>query len=177
VRQIVLLRGINLPKRNRVSMPQLRDALSRAGFEDVRTYLQSGNVVLASDSKPDALADDVKRLIASALGLDIRVLVRTRDELAEVIARNPLAGVASDPRRYQVTFLSRELDTSAVKELAGLATGGEELRALGRELYAWHPDGVGRSQLALRLASAKLPVVATARNWATVTALLGLADE
>jgi uncharacterized protein (DUF1697 family) len=176
MRQIVLLRGINLPKRNRVSMPQLRDALAGAGFEGVSTYLQSGNAVLSSDARPDVLAGRVERLIASAFGLDIDVVVRTRDELAAVVEHNPLAAVASDPKRYQVSFLARDLDASVVAELAALAVGGEELRARGRELYAWYPTGVGRSRLALRLASARLPVVATSRNWATVTALLDLAD-
>jgi uncharacterized protein (DUF1697 family) len=177
MRQIVLLRGINLASRNRVAMPALREALTGAGFDDVRTYLQSGNAVLSSDAAPTDVASVCKQLVASAFGLEIAVIVRTRDELAEVVARNPLAAVASDPKRYQVSFLSSPLDPSVVEELVALALDGEELRAVGREIYAWHPNGVARSKLSARLASSRLPVLATARNWTTTTNLLALADE
>lgn len=174
---MVLLRGVNLGARNRISMPALRELLTAEGFERVSTYLQSGNIVLSSDAAPAELARECKRLLASAFGLDLAVLVRTRDELAQVVERNPLADVASDPKRYQVSFLADELDARAVEELAQLAVEGERLVAIGRELYAWHPHGIARSRLWTRLASPRLPVVSSARNWSTVTSLLELADE
>jgi uncharacterized protein (DUF1697 family) len=174
--RIVLLRGINLGPRNRISMPELRELLERAGFEEVRTYVQSGNVILRSDASSERVARDCRKLLADALGLDIDVIVRTHDELAEVVRRDPLAKVAVNPKRYQVSFLERELDVSVVDELAALATGAEQLVALGRELYAWHPDGVARSRLWARLASRSLGASATARNWSTVTNLLTIAD-
>lgn len=177
MRQIVLLRGVNLGPRNRVSMSALRELLTAAGFADVRTYLQSGNVVLSGDASADALARRCRELIASEFGLEIDAVARTRNELAAVVAHNPLAQVASDPKRYQVSFLQQELDPSVVAKLAALAAEGEQLVASGRELYAWHPHGVGRSKLAAGLAARSLPVVATARNWATTTSLLALADE
>lgn len=157
-------------------MPALRELLTAQGFEHVRTYVQSGNVLLSSDSSPGQLADDVKRAIAEGFGLDIAVVVRTRDELNEVVRRNPLGDVAVDPRRYQVSFLSDELKPELVDELAALATGEEQFVAIGRELYAWTPEGVARSKLWNRLAG-QLGVSATARNWTTVTTLLAIADE
>src|SRR5204862_5813891 len=108
MRHIVLLRGINLGARNRVSMPELREVLRRAGFEEVQTYLQSGNVVLAAEEPPDKVAARCRRAITRALDLEIEVLARTREELAAVVGRNPLAKVATDPKRYQVSFLERE---------------------------------------------------------------------
>ena len=177
MRQIVLLRGINLGARNRIAMPALRDALAAAGFADVATYVQSGNVVLTSTASPDRVAAKTRRVIADAFDLDIAVVVRTRDELADVVARNPLGDVAVNPMRYQVSFLAKELDRDTVKELAGLAIKGERFVAVGRELYAWHPDGVARSRLWARLAGQGLGVTATARNWTTVTSLLALADR
>jgi uncharacterized protein (DUF1697 family) len=176
VRQIVLLRGINIGARNRITMPELREALTKAGFEDVRTYVQSGNVVLSSDASPAKLARECERLIADRFGLEIDVVVRTRDELAEVVRRNPLEDVATDPKRYQVSFLSGKLDTEKVRELEAVAAPEERLAAVGRELYAWHPKGVARSKLWARLAGKGLGVDATARNWTTVTKLLELAD-
>jgi uncharacterized protein (DUF1697 family) len=177
VRQIVLLRGINLGPHNRVAMPALRELLTGAGFENVRTYVQSGNVVLETRRKPAGVAEACEELIAAELGLDIAVVVRTRDELAEVVLRNPLGDVADNPKRYQVSFLESEPDPKVVDKLAGLTVDGERMEAIGREIYAWHPAGVARSKLWAGLAGKGLGVKATARNWTTVTALLQMADE
>jgi uncharacterized protein (DUF1697 family) len=170
----VLLRGINLGSRNRIAMPALREALTDDGLRDVQTYVQSGNVVLSSGDSPGDLAQRVSGLIADAFGLEIAVVVRTRDELAEVVKRNPLADVADNPKRYQVTFLEQELEAATLDKLATLALPDERFVALGRELYAWHPDGVARSKLWSALAKHK---AATARNWTTVTTLLELAGS
>jgi len=177
VRQIVLLRGINIGPNNRIAMPALRELLAGAGFEEVRTYVQSGNVVLATRRRPDDVARACEELIAAELGLDIPVVVRTRDELAEVVRRNPLGDVADNPKRYQVSFLDAEPDAKAVEKLAALAVEGERIEAIGREIYAWHPDGIARSKLWAGLAGKGLGVKATARNWTTVTTLLEMAEE
>jgi uncharacterized protein (DUF1697 family) len=174
--RIVLLRGINLGSTNRIAMPALREALGEAGFEGVQTYLQSGNVVLSSRRAPATVARKCKALIAERFGLDIDVVVRTRDELAQVVKRNPLGKVAKDPKRYQVSFLDRKPGREVVRKLEALAVGDERLVADGRELYAWHPAGVARSKLWAALAGRGLGVTATARNWTTVTKLLELAD-
>ncbi len=176
MRQIVLLRGINIGPRNRIAMPALRDLLTGAGFDEVRTYVQSGNIVLSTRRTPDGTARTCEELIASELALDIPVVVRTRDELAEVVRRNPLADAARDPKRYQVSFLAAEPDPKALEQLAALAVEGERMEAIGREIYAWHPDGIARSKLWAGLAGKGLGVKATARNWTTVTTLLEMAD-
>jgi uncharacterized protein (DUF1697 family) len=175
-RHVVLLRGINLGSRNRVSMPQLRKVLTEAGFEDVRTYLQSGNVVLTSKASPARVARTCEQHIADAVGLDVDVVVRTRDELAKVVRRDPLGKVATDPKRYQVSFLSEKLDPAVVRKLREAAVEPEQLVVSGREIYAWHPAGVARSKLWAQLAGRGLGVTATSRNWTTVTSLLELAD-
>jgi uncharacterized protein (DUF1697 family) len=179
MRQIVLLRGINIGARRRVAMPALRERLTGAGLGDVRTYVQSGNVVLDSDLSPEQLARLCERQIAEGFGFDVPVIVRTRDELGEVVERNPLGKVANDPKRYQVSFLSAELDPGSVATLEEYVGENERFVAIGRELYAWHPDGVARSKLWNKLAGQGLgaDVTATARNWTTVTKLLEMADE
>ncbi len=176
-RQIALLRGINLGPRNRIAMPALRETLGQAGYEGVRTYVQSGNIVLEAGTSPSKLEAKLEALIAESFGLEIPVVVRTRDELAEVIEGNPLAGVATDPKRYQVSFLSEALEPERLEALSQVATEPERLVAHGRELYAWHPDGVARSKLWAKLAGNGLGVKATARNWNTVEKLLAMADE
>lgn len=170
---IVLLRGINLGSRNRIAMPALRDALEAAGFADVRTYVQSGNVVLSSSRKPDAA---VRRVIAQEFGLDIAVVTRTRPQLAKVVERNPLARVVKDPKRYQVSFLDAKPSREVVRRIEAAAAPKERVVVDGREIYAWHPDTIARSKLWALLAGQSLGVTATARNWTTVQKLLELAD-
>lgn len=150
-------------------MAELRGELSAAGFQDVKTYQQSGNVVLRSELPAAQLAAECETLISERFGLDVPVLVRTSAELGEVIRRDPLAGLVDEPKRYQVTFLEQDLEPDQLVQLEGLAAGGERLVAQDREIYTWHPAGMARSALAAALASARLGVKATARNWSTVT--------
>jgi len=175
-RHVVLLRGINIGPRNRIAMPALRKALEEAGFSEVRTYLQSGNVVLESSARPEAVRRQVEELIVNRFGLEIAVVVRTRAELATVVKRNPLGNVATEPKRYQVTFLSAKLPAQAVRELEETAAPDEQVVVAGREVYAWHPQTIARSKLWSTLAGKTLGVTATSRNWTTVEALLELAE-
>ena len=158
-------------------MPELRDVLADAGFGDVRTYVQSGNVVLTSRASPARVARTCEQAIAAQFGLEIDVLVRTHAELAQIVRRNPLGEVAVNPKRYQVSFLSAKPDREVVRNLAEAAVPPEQFVAQGRELYAWHPEGIARSRLWALLAGPGLGVTATARNWTTVTKLLALAEE
>jgi uncharacterized protein (DUF1697 family) len=174
-RQIALLRGINLGARA-VGMAELRTALEARGHEHVRTLLRSGNVVLTSPETGAALAERLERELTEAFGFSIPAVVRTRDELAEAIARDPLGGVADNPSRYTVTFFSEPVPAARVRELQQLAVPPEALAAAGRELYTWHPDGLARSALAAELARKRAGAIGTSRNWNTVTKLLALAD-
>jgi uncharacterized protein (DUF1697 family) len=176
-RHVVFLRGINLGGKRRVPMSELRATLEEAGYDNVRTHLQSGNVVLTSEAAPGELERDLAATLRDAFGFDIAVVVRTRDELAAVIERDPFGDEAADPARYQVSFLSAEPDPAGVAELEGAEVAPERVAVLGREVYAWHPGGVGRSELAKLITDRRLGVEVTARNWRTVTKLLELADE
>ena len=176
-RHVVLLRGINLASRNRIAMPELRVALEAGGFGDVRTYVQSGNVVLASRSSPERVALSVNKIIKSRFGFDVVVLVRSHSELADVVRRNPLAKIAVDPKRHLVTFMSAELSSDIAERMRTVAGPQEEFAVIGREVYSWHPAGVGRSPLWERIAGKALGIAATSRNWTTVTTLLTMAEE
>jgi len=155
-------------------MPALREALEAAGFTDVQTYVQSGNVVLSSRAKPDTVRRKVEKVLDEGFGLDVAVVVRSGAELAAVARRNPLRKVATDPKRYQVTFLSAKLPAKAVRELEEAAASGEQFVVSGREVYAWHEKTIARSKLWSKLAGKSLGVDATSRNWSTVEALLEL---
>jgi uncharacterized protein (DUF1697 family) len=176
-RHVALLRGINLGARNRIAMPKLREVLADAGFDDVQTYVQSGNVVLSSKASSKRVARTCEQAIADQFGLEIPVVVRTRDELAEVVRRDPLGTVATNPKRYQVTFMTAEPDEDVIRRLEAAAVAPEQFVVIGREVYAWHPGGAARSKLWAQLAGRGLGVTATARNWTTVTKLLELAGR
>jgi uncharacterized protein (DUF1697 family) len=175
-RHVALLRGVNLGPRNRIAMAELRAALEAVGFGDVSTYVQSGNVVLSSGAKPNAVARAVESAIAARFGLEIAVVVRTRAELAAVVQNDPFGDAVDEPKRFQVTFLDAPLSPDAVSKVEASAAGAERVVVAKREVYAWHPAGVGRSKLATLLAGRSLGVTATARNWTTVTTLLELAS-
>jgi uncharacterized protein (DUF1697 family) len=174
-RHVLLLRGINVGPHRRIPMADLRARLEQAGYADVATYVQSGNVVLSADGTPDEVAAAVGRLISENFGFDVPVLARTRDQLAAVVAHDPIDGAAADPKRYQVTFLTAAPSPEALQRLRTRATESERIAVHGRELYSWHPDGIARSKLASALTVKELGAGATARNWTTITTLVQMA--
>ena len=158
---IALIRGVNVGGANRVKMADLRAALGDAGYEDVQTYLQSGNVVLRSDREPAAVARDV----IAATGLDVEVMVRTAAQLAKVVEENPYPQV-SDGRTLHVAFLE-----GGRPELPDGDFAPEGFTVAHGELYVWLPEGMRDSKLVKALSERKLGVRATWRNWNTVLAL------
>lgn len=175
-RYLALLRGINVGPHKRVAMADLRALMAGLGYGDVRTLLQSGNMVFAAADPPEQVTRDLEQGIAAELGVETKVLVRTGTELAKVVERDPLGELASDPKRYQVSFLSAEPQPEVARELAALDFAPELFVFSGREIYAWHPDGIHNSKLAKQLSDRRLGVTATARNWNTVMKLLAMVD-
>ena len=176
-RHVVLLRGINLVRTNRISMLELRAALEVDGFRDVKTYVQSGNIVLTSKAVPERVAQRVGALIKKEFGHNIAVVVRSHAELKAIVRRNPLGKVAKNPKRHLVTFLGSALPAKIKTKLGEVAGAEERFAVHGKEIYSWHPEGVGRSPLWERLGGKALGVTATARNWDTVTTLLAMSED
>ena len=173
-RQIALLRGINVGGSKKVAMATLRELFAELGFTDVKTYVNSGNVVF---SGREATAREIEEAIAATFGFDVAVVLRTRDELAAVVAANPLGDRATNPSRYLVLFSGGgPID---VARADGVVPGeGESYEIVGREAYLWLPDGVHASPLAKGLTEKRLGVAPlTARNWRTVEKLLALCDQ
>lgn len=167
-RCVVLLRGINVGRANRISMADLRAVLEGVGCQDVSTYVQSGNAVVDHDSAPAEL----ERAAAAALaahGLPVPVMVRTGEELARVVDASPWHDL--DPQRYHVAFLSGDPDPAQVAAIDHEALLPERVVVGDRVLYLDFAEGAGRSRGLSRL---RLGVEATARNWRTVTALRDL---
>jgi uncharacterized protein (DUF1697 family) len=175
-RQVAFLRGINLARTNRLAMADLKAALEGLGYRDVRTHGQSGNAVFDGGDPAAKAEQRIHDAVHKASGLDVDVVVRTSAQLAKVVERNPLAKVATDPKKHLVVFLAAKPKASAVKDLDPDAYEPERFAIEGREVYVWLPNGVQRAKLGQSAWEPLLGVRATARNWATVTRVLELAS-
>ena len=171
-RYVALLRAVNLGSTRRVSMPRLRQLLEERGHGAVRTHLASGNVILDSALGEPELAAELTTVIEREFGFEVPVIVRTRAEMAAVVAGDPFATVATDPARYLVTFLPEPPAPARIDALPPAAAGSFLVR--GRELYAWLPDGIQNTPLASWNWERLLGVAGTARNWNTVRRLTEL---
>jgi uncharacterized protein (DUF1697 family) len=174
---VALLRGVNLGSQRRVNMAALRTLLESHGHEDVRTYLQSGNVILTSSLTGPKLEQALEEQLLAGLGFGVDVLVRSGEELDAVLRRDPLRKIATDPTRYLVTFLRAAPPQELVDRLSALQVSPERVVVDGRELFSWHPDGIGRSKLAKLLLPSALGISASARNRRVVGELAKLAGE
>jgi uncharacterized protein (DUF1697 family) len=173
---LALLRGINVGRNQRIAMADLRALLSGLGYTDVSTYLQSGNALFSVESgEAEVLAGQIEAAITAELGLHVRVLVREHADLRRIVAANPLADVATDPSKLLVTFLSQPPDRAALRAVDPATYAPEQLAVGEREVYVWYPDGVRQARLSPPFFEKLLGgnAAATARNWNTVTKLLG----
>ena len=173
---VLLLRGINLGAKRRVAMADLREVLEGLGLDDVRTHLQSGNVVLRTTGSAAALQKMVETALASHCGFTVDVVVRTKAQLAKVLSHDPFAGRAKDRSRYLVVFLEKAPPAAWRRGVAAGYYQPDEVAVHGKEIYLWLPGGVHASKLA-RSATGKDVGVATARNWNVVSKLAELAAD
>jgi uncharacterized protein (DUF1697 family) len=166
IRQVALLRGVNLGKR-KVVMSELRALIEGAGFADVRTLLASGNVVLNADDKGAKLEAKLEKLIADAYGFKAEVHVRDHVGLRKVLDGNPFAAFTKAQPNFMVVMFTREAPDAALVKALNAQDGPEEIVAGPRCLYIKFPNGQGPSKL-------KLPNTGTARNWNTVSKLAAM---
>jgi uncharacterized protein (DUF1697 family) len=175
---VALLRGVNLGGHKMVAMAELRKMLAGLGFDEVRTLLQSGNAVFRARATAAArLEQQLESATAAHFGLTCDYHVRTAAEWRAVIAANPMPKeAAKDPSRFTVTFFKSPLDPAVVKKAQAAIEGPEILRADGRHLYMYWPDGQGTSKAGAAIGKV-LKVHGTARNWNTVLKLAALVAD
>ncbi|MEX2251793.1 MAG: DUF1697 domain-containing protein [Acidimicrobiia bacterium] len=170
---VALLRGVNVGGHSRLPMAELRSILSNLGFDGVRTYLQSGNVVFdPGQRRLQDLPSALETAIADEFGLKIRVIVRSRDELSAVAAAHPFLTEDSDHSRLHVVFLEGLPDAGKVAGLDPDRSPSDRFEVSGQEAYLSYPNGQGRSKLGLDYFERVLGMAGTVRNWNTVTKLL-----
>jgi uncharacterized protein (DUF1697 family) len=176
---ISLLRGINVVGANQIRMEALRKLHEQCGCRDVRTHINSGNVVFRTarrNFKPKLVEDAIE----AAVGFRPAVVLRTPAELRDIIRRNPFAGREGiHPSKLLVGFLAETPAKPAVAALEKVKAKGypEEAHLDGRELFVYFPDGVGKSKFPWASLDKIFKTTSTARNWNTVTKLLQIAEE
>jgi uncharacterized protein (DUF1697 family) len=166
----LLLRGVNLGGR-RVTSAELKELARRLGHQQVRTYINSGNVLLGSDREPGEIAAEFELALAKQYDFGVDVMIRSAEQLAATVAANPYPD--GNPTYVVVGFTKGPIDPSANQRFAALATPAERFTIAATELYADFPDGQARSKLAGQLAKA-VGQSTTARNLRTVTKLAEL---
>ena len=176
---VALLRGINVGGQKVVSMERFRGSFAAMGFRDVRTYVQSGNVVFETAADTcDALTRKIEEGIRRDFGFSVVVILRTAKELKKIVKTNPfLSEEGIEQAKLHVTFLARPPINAALKNLEALPTSPDRFRLMGREIYLYCPDGYGRTKLSNNAFEKRLSVAATTRNWKTTTALCEMAGE
>jgi uncharacterized protein (DUF1697 family) len=169
-RLVALLRGINLGSKRRVPMADLRELMGELGYEDVRTVLQSGNIIFTG-AKAKA-RETLEARLADRYGFKVDVVLRTMDELQAVVDNEPFGDEATDLTRCFVVFLPSGPNAKALQALAEQDFAPDRFEAGGRELYAWCPEGMQNSALMRALGKPGLAETATVRNMSTVKKLL-----
>ncbi|KZE82144.1 hypothetical protein AV654_08795 [Paenibacillus elgii] len=173
---VAMLRGINVSGQKIIKMDRLKSIFESMQLQEVTTYIQSGNVIFGTtESDKVVLRDRIESTLKEALGYDVPVVIRSNDELDEVIKLNPFA-VAELPEgeKVYVTFLASQPTAEAVAHFESYSNNVDDFRVLNREVYILSRKGYGKSLFSNNFVEKKLKVTATTRNWETVNKLADL---
>ena len=174
---VSMLRGVNVGGHHKIKMTELKKVYESLGYEKVQTYIQSGNVVFETKERGDEkLARKIGAAIEKKFGFCPEVIVRTAEEMRDVVKRNPFAKRNDvEPNKLAVFFLASDPGKAARAAVADIEADPEELRPLGSEIYIYFPDGQGKSKLKFSKVEKAIGKIAwTARNWNTVLKLVEL---
>ena len=170
-----LLRGINVGGRNLIPMAALSEVYAEAGCTQVKTLLQSGNVVFRTSGAPAALAKKLRAGIEERFGARPELFLRTGAQLQAALAANPFPQESKvDPSHLVLLFFDGQPPAAAAKTLAGWDRGPEQAKLAGGVLYIYYPDGMGRTKLTSAILERALGGPGTARNFSTATKLAAL---
>ena len=175
---ISMLRGINVSGHKKVKMVELKRLYDSLGFNDVKTYIQSGNIIFKTNNKSISSSELIKKIeltIKEAYGFEVQVFIRTISELEKIINDNTF--IELDTSKLHVTFLSDHITNIHIKEINEVKDELEKYFFSDKEIYLFLPKGYGRTSLSNDFFEKKLSVKATTRNWRTVNNLLNIAKS
>jgi uncharacterized protein (DUF1697 family) len=176
---ISILRGINVSGHKMIKMEALRKMYEELKFKNVKTYIQSGNVVFQDKKGKSAdLEKKIAKKILEATGFEVPVMVRELDELVAVLKNNPFLNKRKeDPLKLHVTFLSGQPGKAEVEKIGMGNYGKDEYIIAGNAVYLFCPDGYGNTKLSNTFFENKLKLTATTRNWKTVNELVNMGSN
>jgi uncharacterized protein (DUF1697 family) len=178
MRYVALLRGINLLNSRRIKMPALEAIFTASGAKNVRSYIQSGNIVFtAPASALKKIAVNVDREMNASHGFGCHLTTRTQPELEAIIAANPFADRLCDGKTLHVVFLADMPTPEQVATLDPNRSPGDEFRVIGREVFLYLPNGMARTKLSNQWLDSRLKTTSTVRNWNTVRKLAEMMAE
>ena len=179
MRYIALLRGINVSGQKKIKMIDLKNLFESLGFKNVKTYIQSGNVIFDYDRIDIIkLANEIEKKISETFGFFVNTIIRTDEELSNIINNNPFVkepNVEFD--NLYVTFMLDIPEPSTVMFLDAKKEENEKLVIISKEIYLYCPNGYGRTKLNNVMVEKKLKTVATTRNWKTINNLLEISKQ
>ena len=169
---IALLRGINVSGQKKIKMSELKSLLEKAGFQDVITYIQSGNLIFSSNEKSgEKLVKKISSEIKRRFGFDVQVIILTLKEIEYTLKNNPFIKRKKESERLYVTFLSNIPSKENLQKLNSIDYSPEEYKVDRNLIYLFLPNGAGKAKLNNNLFENKLKVDGTTRNWKTIKTL------
>ena len=176
---ICLLRAVNLGSYNKVKMETLRIMCSSLKFRNPQTYLQSGNILFATEELDlPKITQKLSKRFSKDFGFSPQIILRTIDELRDVVKRNPFAKRRNiEPSKLLVSFLARDPGEDVRTKVRAFPSDVEEIRIDGKELYIYFPNGIGRPKFSMAALDKVLQVPGTGRNWNSVTKMLAMAEK
>ncbi|HWR93674.1 MAG TPA: DUF1697 domain-containing protein [Flavobacterium sp.] len=176
---LALLRGINVSGHNMIKMEALKTTLEAIGFQNVQTYIQSGNVFVDADEEnPSKIGFQIKQEIFKAFGYEVPVVVISKQDLDDCFKNNPfLKEKEVDTKKLYVAFVSIALQSNRINDLKMSQVKPDECSIDSNKIYIKYAVGAGKTKFDQKYIEKKLNVTATIRNWNTVTQLLKIYEE
>ena len=177
---ISFLRGINMTGHNSMKMSDLLQLYIELGFQDVETFIQSGNVIFRStlENPEHSTADKIEKSITQRFGYDVRVMIRNIEELRVVYSSNPFTSEGKfDPARTAAIFLHDVPSEAQIQKVIKADYPPDKFKIIGKEIFIFCPNGFGRSKIYTNFFENKMGVTGTARNWKTMTTILNIAER
>lgn len=172
---VALLRGINVGGHKKVPMSELRGLLANAGFQNVQTYIQSGNVIFQSSKNASELETEIQKIILNHFGFEVPVIVKTNNELQTIFNRCPFSEEKKENSYF--ILLSGIPNEHVIEKTQGIIYENEEVVIKNDCLYFYSSTGYGRTKFNMNIYERKLKVTGTARNYKTMVKLLSLSNE
>ena len=173
MKYVAFLRGINVGRKNKIQMESLREVCASIGFENVKTYINSGNIIFETSKTDDKkLAERIENAIEKESGLQIKTIVRSIEEIEEIVKNNPFAGQFENDKDVHIFFLEEEMADEKRELLLSNNNENETYAVKNREIFCWLKVRVLDSLMGKDYIAKKLKVSSTARNWRTVNKIL-----